>query len=114
MPERVLIFFALLLSFALLPCMAESKSNQNATESLYQSRCSLCHGKDGRGKTTLGQQLKAADLHSAEVQQNSNVLLNHAILHGKGNMPPFEGQLTKEQVNQLVKYVRQFGKNEKK
>jgi mono/diheme cytochrome c family protein len=113
---RVSYFIALFLFFAaaLLPCIAESNSTTRAGESLYRSRCSLCHGTDGRAKTTLGQQLKAADLHSAQVQDNSDSLLRQVILHGKGNMPPFEGQLNDVQVRELLQYVREFGKKRKR
>ncbi len=104
----------LLFLFATLPaCMAETEPAHTPGESLYRSHCSLCHGVDGHAKTTLGQQLKAADLHSEQVQENSNALLKQVILHGKGTMPPFEGQLTDAQIEQLLKYVRQFGKKGK-
>ncbi len=113
--SRSIIFGTILLAlFATAGFAANSKPEANSKPapdgSLFKSRCALCHGADGRGKTSLGQQLKAADLHSAPVQSQSSKALHNIILHGKGNMPPFEGQLTDEQIDQVLKFVRQFGK----
>lgn len=103
----VVLFTAL--AFAANP-KRDTPSKSAPDGSLFKSRCALCHGADGRGKTSLGQTLKAADLHSQVVQSQSNKVLHAIILHGKGNMPPFEGQLTDEQIDQLLQFVREFGR----
>lgn len=110
--SRQLFVTMVLMLFATMAFAANTKPPANSApdDSLFKSRCALCHGADGHGKTSLGQQLKAADLHSAAVQKQSNKALHSIILHGKGNMPPFEGQLTDEQIDQVLKFVRQFGK----
>lgn len=90
--------------------LAYGQSDANSGQALFKARCALCHGEDGRGKTNLGQQLKAFDLNSEKVQKNSDAQLKQAVLHGKGNMPPFQAQLDSEQVNTILKYVRHFGK----
>lgn len=110
---RAFLFLLFLLTLSLARCKAASDSGPNSGESLFKSHCSLCHGVDGHSKTTVGQQLQAADLHSQEVQDKSDAVLKQVILHGKGNMPPFEGQLTEVQVRNLLNYVRQFGKKPK-
>jgi mono/diheme cytochrome c family protein len=102
---------ALLLLFtAVTFSNAQTEQKASSAEAFFKARCALCHGTDGTGKTTLGQQMKAANLRSGLVQKDSDALMKGVILHGKGNMPPFEGQLTEADVDQLVKYVRQFGK----
>lgn len=89
---------------------AYGQSDANSGQALFKARCALCHGEDGRGKTNLGQQLKAFDLNSEKVQKNSDAQLKQAVLQGKGNMPPFSAQLDAAQVNAILKYVRHFGK----
>jgi mono/diheme cytochrome c family protein len=92
---------------------AKSKSKAGEGESLYKVHCVLCHGTDGHSKTTLGEQLQALDLHTEAVQEHTNAELKHVILHGQKSMPPFSGQLTPAQVDQVIAYIREFGKKKK-
>jgi cytochrome c6 len=112
LPQGRSLVLGLLVICGTINCsFPQSFNASSAAADLFKSRCVLCHGADGAGKTTLGQQLKASDLHSAKVQKQSDAGLKQSILHGKGNMPPFQAQLTIEQVDQLLKYVRRLGKN---
>jgi cytochrome c6 len=86
---------------------AETKTS--AGEDIYKSHCVVCHGADGTGKTTLGQQLKASDLHGKEVQSLTDAQLKQVISEGKNNMPAFRGQVTEAEIDGLVKYIRTFG-----
>jgi mono/diheme cytochrome c family protein len=79
-------------------------------EDTYKSHCVVCHGADGSGKTTLGQQLKASDLHGKDVQSMTDAQLKQVISDGKNNMPAFSGQVTAAEIDDLVKYIRTFGK----
>jgi cytochrome c len=108
--RRVLRRFAVLASLLCAGVFAYGQAHANSGQALFKARCALCHGEDGKGKTNLGQQLKAFDLNSAKVQKNSNAQLKQVILQGKGNMPPFQSQLNAEQVDEILKYVRHFGK----
>jgi cytochrome c6 len=107
-----------LLLVLLLGCMfatlgwGESKSSPG--QGIFKAKCMLCHGADGHGKTTLGQQLKAQDLSSPQVQSQKDAELKQVISHGQGNMPPFEEQLSAAQLDQVVGYIRsEFGKKKK-
>jgi mono/diheme cytochrome c family protein len=110
MGRGVLSRFTVLASLLCAGVFAYGQSDANSGQALFKARCALCHGEDGKGKTNMGQQLKAFDLNSAKVQKNSNAQLKQVVLQGKGNMPPFQAQLNTEQVNAILKYVRQFGK----
>lgn len=79
-------------------------------ESVFKARCVLCHGSDGTANTNLGKQLQARDLHDPAAQKLSNAEMKQLILQGKGNMPPFDGQLSSVEIDQVIKYVRQFAK----
>jgi len=77
---------------------------------LYKSKCAACHGATGAGDTAMGKNLKLADLGSAEVQGQSDDALAGIITNGKGKMPKYDGKLTKDQVNDVVKYIRTLKK----
>jgi cytochrome c6 len=89
-------------------------SEESAGETTFKSKCVLCHGADGTGNTPLGKQLQAADLHSPDVQKRTNAELHKVVHDGQTNMPAFADQLSDEEITQVIKYVRTFGKSAKK
>ena len=58
----------------------------------------------------MGKKLGAHDLSSAEVQKQSDAQLTEVVTKGRNKMPPYEGKLSKEQIAQLVTYIRELGK----
>ena len=52
--------------------------------------------------------MKIPDLHSAEVQSQSDAQLAEVIGNGKNSMPPFKESLSPEQIHDLVTHVRQL------
>ena len=76
----------------------------------FKAKCAACHGATGAGDTTMGKNLKLRDLGSADVQKQSDDELTTVITKGKGKMPAYDGKLTKEQVSDLVKFIRSLKK----
>ncbi len=72
----------------------------------YKAKCASCHGADGKGDTAMGKTMKVKDLGSADVQKQSDADLTATIEKGKKPMPGYEGKLSKEQIDGLVKYIR--------
>jgi mono/diheme cytochrome c family protein len=93
----------LTVAFALSTCFADAAAD-------YKAKCATCHGPDGKGDTAMGKTMKVKDLGSAEVQGASDTDLTTIIEKGKKPMPGYEGKLTKEQIDGLVKYVRSLKK----
>ena len=93
----------LMVAFALSTCFADAAAD-------YKAKCATCHGPDGKGDTAMGKTMKVKDLGSAEVQKQSDADLTTIIEKGKKPMPGYEGKLTKEQIDGLVKYVRSLKK----
>jgi mono/diheme cytochrome c family protein len=83
---------------------------QETGESLFKAKCAMCHGPDGAGKTTMGQTLKIPDLHSEDVQKLSDAELTQIVTKGKNKMPAYEVKLSKEQIAELVGFVRELAK----
>ncbi|HLK32337.1 MAG TPA: cytochrome c [Terriglobales bacterium] len=77
---------------------------------VFKTKCAMCHGADGKGETAMGKRLGIKDLGSAEVQKQSDAELNTVITKGKGKMPGYEGKLTGDQIQDLVKYIRTLKK----
>ena len=100
------------LCFAVLciSTLAWGQSSADAGAATFKGKCAMCHGPDGSGKTAMGEKLKIRDLHSAEVQSQNDAELAQIVTKGKEKMPAYDGKLTKEQIEQVVAYVRELGK----
>lgn len=72
----------------------------------FKAKCAMCHGADGKGETSMGKAMKIRDLGSADVQSQSDADLAKIITDGKGKMPKYDGKLTKDQVDEVVKFIR--------
>lgn len=95
-----LLFLAACLSVPLL-------AQQDATGAdTFKTRCAICHGMDGLGKTPAGEIFKAASLKDPTVKAKSNDELHGIIKNGKNKMPQFKNTLTDAQINAVVTYLR--------
>jgi len=90
--------------------ISATQPGKKTSENLFKAKCASCHGPDGAGKTAMGTMLKIRDVRSEDVQRQTNADLNRVIAKGKNKMPAFDGKLKKEQIEQLVAYIRQLGK----
>ena len=79
-------------------------------QDLFKAKCAACHGADASGNTPMGKKLNIRDLHSAEVQSQTDAQLSDIISKGKGKMPAYEKSLTAEQISQLVAFIRELNK----
>lgn len=77
---------------------------------LYQARCAACHGPDGRAAVPAGKALGARDFTLPVVQDQTDAQLAEVIASGKNKMPAFAKQLSKDQIQDLVAYIRVLDK----
>jgi mono/diheme cytochrome c family protein len=99
-----LVVAAFALAFSTQSAVADSGAD------LFKAKCAACHGATGAGDTAMGKTLKLRDLGSADVQKQSDDELAGTVTNGKGKMPKYEGKLTKEQIGDLVKFIRTLKK----
>ena len=85
-------------------------ASTDAGAATFKSKCAMCHGADGSGKTTMGEKFKIRDLHSSDVQNQSDAELTQIVTKGKEKMPAYDGKLSKEQIAEVVAFVRELGK----
>jgi mono/diheme cytochrome c family protein len=104
------MFRASLVVLAMAFAMSVSAFAADATADVYKAKCASCHGADGKGDTPAGKNMKVKDLASEDVQKQSDADLVGVIEKGKKPMPGYEGKLTKDQIDGLVKWVRTLKK----
>ena len=76
----------------------------------FKVKCAPCHGGRGGGETKLGEHLRVRDMGSADVQKLSDAEMNEIIRKGRGKMPSYEGKLKREQIDELVRFIRTLKK----
>ena len=85
-------------------------------ERLFGTKCSACHGKDGKGQTEKGQKMGVRDMGSAEYQKGTDADFKKVILEGmkrekdgkKQEMDPYKDELKDGEIDALIKMVREF------
>ena len=92
-----------LICFAGLILFALPARPQTGGAALFKTKCSVCHGADGKGATAVGKADKVQDLGSADVQQQSDAALSAIISNGKDKMPAYGKSLKPD--NQGSGYV---------
>jgi cytochrome c6 len=92
------------LGLALLFCTSSFAADAGADT--FKSKCAMCHGADGKGDTAMGKKMNLRDMGSADVQKQSDDELNGIITKGKNKMPVYGEKLSKDQISDLVKYIR--------
>jgi mono/diheme cytochrome c family protein len=111
-PTSPVVFSLIIILLTVLPWLLSAgkapPASGNETASNFKLRCSSCHGVSGDGDTSLGKTLKAADLRSPEVQNQSDEQLAQIIADGRKNMPSFSNSLTQDQIRALVAYIRKL------
>jgi cytochrome c6 len=108
MKARLRVFLMVLCLTLAFSANARAESG----EDIFKRRCAGCHGANGAGQTTIGKNLKVRDLRSADVQKQTDQEFIAIIAKGKGRMPPYENKLTKEQIAELVKFIRSLKKSD--
>jgi len=102
----LLVALAMLMSVTI--STVKEASAGEPEETTFKSSCAEGHGADGSGNTSIGKSMHIPELHSAQVQKQSDAQLAEVISNGKNAMPPFKGTLNPDQINGLVAHVRQL------
>jgi mono/diheme cytochrome c family protein len=111
-PKIKIAIVCLFATFALLACtndeatkrsfvIAESKSYE---ASLFRQNCAICHGAEAQGKEIDGKLIPS--LRYGEAANKSEEEIRQQIQHGKLPMPSFQNQLTADEIERMVKFIR--------
>jgi len=78
---------------------------------VYGKNCASCHGKDGKGETTMGKKAKVKDYTDAKVQASfTDAEALKVILEGKEKMKAYKDKVTEAEAKEVVAYIRTFKK----
>lgn len=94
--KRIATVLALSFLFAGSALAADGKA-------LFTSKCTVCHGADGKGQSAMGKKLGVKDL---TVTKLSEADVEATITKGKGKMTPFAGKLTAEEIKAVAGFVK--------
>ena len=99
---------AILIAILLAPKAIADAAPDGAA--IFKSKCAVCHGADGKGKTPTGRSLHLRDLGSDEVQAMKNEELQKIIEDGKKTMPVFKNTLDQASIDALIAFIRTLKK----
>jgi len=97
--------------FLTLALTGFAPADDAAGKNIFTSKCAICHGPNGDGKSPIGKTLNIPDFHSAQAQKMTEAEVKAIVTDGKNKMPAFKGKLTDTQIDQVVDYVRHLGSN---
>jgi mono/diheme cytochrome c family protein len=105
----VAIGAATVLTFALSASISTPTASAfQSVKSLYQSKCAVCHGNDGRANTAKGKETKTRDFRSEEFKKMTDAKALEVLMKGKNKMEGYEKTLGKEKLQQLLAYCREL------
>ncbi len=91
-----------LLAVALLSACTVPRLPSDASGSeVFGTICARCHGKDLAGG--IGPALGSG----SEAAQMTDEFYRFTIIHGLGRMPSFRSTLSDEQIDRVIRYIRQ-------
>jgi mono/diheme cytochrome c family protein len=81
---------------------------------IWDTNCTACHGKDGKGSTMMGRKLDIKDLTDAKIQASfddalaSKMIKEGVTVNGTEKMKAFGDKLSDDDIKALVAQVRSF------
>jgi len=104
---QLIRFSALFLSSAVLLSTANTWAFE--PENFYKTNCISCHGTTGLGDGHSG--VKAENIPQGLSYQGNRELMLDTILSGKGAMPAWASQLSREEADLILDYIATLGSN---
>jgi mono/diheme cytochrome c family protein len=80
----------------------------------WDKNCAMCHGKDGKGQTTVGRKLQIKDFTDPKTQaaltddQAVKVIKEGITQDGQLKMKGFGDKLSDDEIKALIAHVRSF------
>jgi mono/diheme cytochrome c family protein len=98
---------AVVLGFLLSSIHTAYGSDSNEGKSLYEEKCMICHGQDGKGDgpAALSLNPKPKDFDRPEFwnQKDLDQVITNQVKNGKGAMPAFS--LSDKEIKAIIEYM---------
>jgi mono/diheme cytochrome c family protein len=94
--------------------MAGLSARADDVSTIWNTNCTACHGKDGKGSTMMGRQLDIKDLTDAKIQASftdadaTKTIKEGVTANGTEKMKAFGDKLSDDDIKALVAQVRSF------
>jgi mono/diheme cytochrome c family protein len=76
-------------------------------KALYETYCSICHGRDGKGDGPIAEKIPHPPSYTSDrLLEFPSGRIFHVITMGAGKMPPYASQLRVDERWKIVTYVR--------
>ncbi len=74
----------------------------------FEKNCAVCHGEKGHGGPVEieGRKLKVPSLREGHALHHTDKKFVKQISEGDDEMPAFKDKLSKEEINELVRFIR--------
>jgi len=107
----VLLLLALILGTLAQFAFAIS-DDRSKGKALYEKQCLFCHGAQGHGDGVMGKSLTPPPADLAKTKGKSDNELLTIIQNGRPPtaMPGFKAQLSEQEIQDLVVYIKTFGR----
>ena len=111
-PKIKITAVLIVIVFAVFACSKGSSQRKefNITESksyeasMFRQNCAICHGQEGNGKEMEDKIIPSLRYGEAATKSEEEIYLQ--IKEGKLPMPSFKNQLTEEEIQKMVKFIR--------
>lgn len=97
--------------FAVLACSTGKAKNgiiiandKSYEASIFRQNCAICHGAEAEGRQMDGRVIPS--LRRGETAQKSEREIYNQIYNGGNGMLPFKGQLSENEIQRMVKFVK--------
>ncbi len=106
--------FILVIGFFTLAALSLVFAEEDSPgKKVYDSKCLMCHGDDGKADTKAGKMMKTPDLTAGSWKQGTSVAeLVKTLSEGLGKMPKYEGKISDEDLKAVAEYTRRLSKIE--
>ena len=97
--------------FAVIACSTGKAKNgiiiandKSYEASIFRQNCAICHGAEAEGRQMDGRVIPS--LRRGETAQKSEREIYNQIYNGGNGMLPFKGQLSENEIQRMVKFVK--------
>ena len=108
---------SILIAAVLALASYQTRAADAALMANYTKHCASCHGKDGKGQTTMGKKLEVKDLTDKKVVEAikdetalKNLKEGVKDKAGKEIKKPFTGKLSEDEMKALIAHAKAFAK----
>lgn len=91
-----------------------SNGNASSGKMVFINQCAFCHGADGKGGEKPGIGVVPTLRDPAWHGRMTDGKIAKTITHGVGQMPSFMGKLSKDELKNVVAYIRSIKRTESK